>query len=193
MMGRMEFKYGLLRHSTDSHHYYGYEDDYRVAPIIPRLHKAAKDGDRNAIKELIESGENINNVYYQNGFTPLHYAALNQNLNVVQFLINTGVDVTITDQSGRTARDLLPSHGLQLRYDSMIEALQQHNIEERARALHEIATTEETLPALPYEICHYIAEIEGGTGPWLNEEINEQQNSSSIFCCFGNCFSSFFL
>ena len=195
MMGHMKFKYDLLSHSRDNHYHY-YEDDYRsAAPTIPRLHRAAKEGDINTIRQLIESGENIDSVYYQNGFTPLHYAALNQNLNIVQFLINAGADITITDQSGRTSRDLLPSHGLQLRYDAMVAELQQHNVEVRARAIHQVTNEEEGLPALPYEICEYIADIEGGTGAWLNEDINEQQeqqNSTSIFCCFCNCFSNFF-
>jgi ankyrin repeat protein len=190
----MEFKYCLLSHSRDNSYYY-YEDDYRSAPTIPRLHRASKEGDINAIRQLIESGEDINSVYYQNGYTPLHYAALNQNLNIVQFLINAGADITITDQSGRTSRDLLPSHGLQLRYDIMVAELQQHNIEVRARVIHQVTNEEEGLPALPYEICEYIANIEVGTGAWLNEDTNgqqEQQNSTSIFCCLCNCFSSFF-
>ena len=82
MMRHMEFKYDLLGHSRDNRYYY-YEDDYRSTPTIPRLHRAAKEGDINAIRQLIESGEDINSVYYQNGYTPLHYATLNQNLTLI--------------------------------------------------------------------------------------------------------------
>lgn len=191
-MRNMEFKYGLLRHTGDNYHYYE-EDDYRSAPLIPRLHNAAKRGDINLVRQLIESGEDINSIYYNNGFTSLHYATLNQNLNIVQYLINAGADVTITDQSGRTARDLLPSHGLQLRYDATIEELQRHNIEVRARVIYQVTNEEEMLPGLPYEICNYIASLEGGSGAWLYENVHEQQeNSTSIFSCFCNCFSGFF-
>lgn len=76
----------------------------------------------------------------------------------------------------------------------MITELQQHNIEVKARVIYQVINEEEMLPGLPYEICNYIASLEGGGGAWLYKNINEQQqeNSTSIFSDFCNCFSGFF-
>lgn len=53
---------------------------------MPVLDNAAKRGDIEEVRQLIESGGSIDSIYYDNGFTPLHYATLNQNLNIVQYL-----------------------------------------------------------------------------------------------------------
>jgi len=43
------------------------------------------------------------------GFTPLHYAAINGNVDMVRALLERGADASIKDSEGRTARDYVDS------------------------------------------------------------------------------------
>ena len=56
---------------------------------------------------LSEHPEHLNTAYAQNGNTPLHVAALNGKTEIVKLLLaQPGIDKTLTNKEGKTARDL---------------------------------------------------------------------------------------
>uniref|UniRef100_A0A8C4WVE6 Uncharacterized protein n=1 Tax=Eptatretus burgeri TaxID=7764 RepID=A0A8C4WVE6_EPTBU len=58
-----------------------------------------------AIKVLLASGCSVN-VQNNNGFTPLHLAAMYGSFNFTQFLLNEGADPCITNMDGLEPADL---------------------------------------------------------------------------------------
>ena len=60
------------------------------------LHEAARSGDIETAKYLIEKGANVNAIDVDGG-TPLHYAACNAHLEVVKLLIDNGADINAQD------------------------------------------------------------------------------------------------
>lgn len=62
---------------------------------------AAQRGDIEALKTLIEAGENVNEQDAQ-GWTPLHWSAGKGDVNCVAFLLEHGADVTLTGRDNRT-------------------------------------------------------------------------------------------
>ena len=187
-----EHRYMMIREDYRSDYIYGGSsgNSYENSPALPALHRAARDGNLDTIHNLLNSGTNVNDVTYH-GRTALHYAAEYNNLRIINLLINSGIDTSITDLNGRTSRDLLPDHGLQLRFDSLISGLQQHNIEVRANTLLQISTSEENLPALPYEICNVISEYASSYPESRLADVHQQQEDHApfnIFSCLSHCF-----
>eukprot|EP00854_Cymbomonas_tetramitiformis_P011052 gene11052-13071_t len=62
---------------------------------------AARDGDFRRVVELIESGSNVRTV--KKGKTPLHWAAINGHVLIVQTLLQAGAEPDIADSEGATA------------------------------------------------------------------------------------------
>lgn len=60
------------------------------------LHEAARSGDIETAKFLIEKGANVNAIDVDGG-TPLHYAACNAHLETVKLLIDNGADINAQD------------------------------------------------------------------------------------------------
>lgn len=70
-----------------------------LPPKIPKLHAAVKDNELHKVRNLIDSGVNINK-YDPHGLTPLHWATLRNKKKVVNLLLNNGAKVDIeTDPS----------------------------------------------------------------------------------------------
>lgn len=160
-------------------------DPYEEGSIIlPALHQAARVGDADTINSLLNTGTNVNNITY-NGRTALHYATENNNLRVVALLINAGADTTITDLHGNLARNLLPDHGLQLQFDSLVANLHSHNVAIRADVLAQAPIANEDSTTLPYDVCSIISEYATYHSEARLIHAYEQQhnNSLSIFSC----------
>lgn len=67
------------------------------------IHKAAKDGDLEKLKSLLdENAELINDRDPMLGYTPLHRAASQGNYEIVQYLLENGADVNPKSKKGET-------------------------------------------------------------------------------------------
>ena len=64
--------------------------DGLAAPLA--LHDASRKGDLKAVQQILESGVDIN-LRDLTGFTPLHWAAMNNQMEVAGFLIKKGADI----------------------------------------------------------------------------------------------------
>ncbi|NOZ19742.1 MAG: ankyrin repeat domain-containing protein [Planctomycetes bacterium] len=75
-----------------------------------KLRKAAKVGDVERVKQLLDAGADINatDMFSQ---TALHLAALHGHKDVVQLLIDRGANVNPTDESGATPLNYARSKG----------------------------------------------------------------------------------
>ena len=75
---------------------------------VYRLHDAAKEGNLETVKELIEKKTIKVDSFDANGLAPLHYAAKYGNKDVVDYLILNGADVN--KKAGKRARGNTPLH-----------------------------------------------------------------------------------
>ncbi len=64
------------------------------------IHEAVKTGDLQKVQELIKNDPDLVNLKDISGRTPLHWAARNDHLNIVKFLVNNGADVNAEDNQG---------------------------------------------------------------------------------------------
>lgn len=69
--------------------------------IMRSLNAAARDGDFRRVVELIKSGSDVRTV--KRGKTPLHWAAINGHLLIVQTLLQAGAEPDAADSEGATA------------------------------------------------------------------------------------------
>jgi ankyrin repeat protein len=72
------------------------------AGSLPKIHKAGRDGNIQAIKELISAGVSPD-LQTQSGSTPLHFAVGHSNLDAVKTLLDMGADPNKADYRGKTA------------------------------------------------------------------------------------------
>ena len=68
------------------------------------IHKAAERGNIEAVKQHLDTGEDVN-VKSDSGMTPLHHAAYRENNEVIELLIAKGADVNAKTKSGFTPLD----------------------------------------------------------------------------------------
>ncbi|MBZ5593952.1 MAG: ankyrin repeat domain-containing protein [Acidobacteriia bacterium] len=61
------------------------------------LIEAAKQGDLEHVRVILQSNERLANQRDESGATPLHYAALNGHRPIVQLLVDRGADINSTD------------------------------------------------------------------------------------------------
>ncbi len=66
------------------------------------LHRAAADGDIDAMKSAIQAGEELD-ATDRRGMTALHKAAANGRVKAVRLLLRKGADPQLKDRMGRTA------------------------------------------------------------------------------------------
>lgn len=83
---------------------------YDVLHLRDELHRAARTGDVQAIKECLDQGANVNSKD-QNGWTPLHRAAFRGRIESVQLLLNYGAKVDLVDDIGYTPLHLAVESG----------------------------------------------------------------------------------
>jgi ankyrin repeat protein len=69
------------------------------------LYLAIAGGNIDIVKLLITKGADVNKAAYA-GFTPLHYAAYNNQLKIAILLIDYGADVDAEDNQGKTPLDI---------------------------------------------------------------------------------------
>lgn len=62
------------------------------------LHFAAGDGDLRKVRELVESGYDINAFDEGLSFTPLHHAVKGGHIEVVKYLLSVGADVNAQEE-----------------------------------------------------------------------------------------------
>lgn len=62
------------------------------------LHFAAGDGDLKKVRELVESGYDINAFDDGLSFTPLHHAVKGGHIEVVKYLLSVGADVNANEE-----------------------------------------------------------------------------------------------
>ena len=95
-----------------------------------KLFKAACIGDNKRIIKLSKDGYNINS-QDKDGNTALHYAVKHGQIQTCKLLVSLGTDITIKNNSGSTAMDLLSSqHGKNyfefLEFLTAIEKIKDH-------------------------------------------------------------------
>src|SRR6266568_8657223 len=98
------------------------------------LIEAAKRGDLERVKRILETDDRLANLKDESGATPLHYAAMNGYRQIVQLLLERGADINSTDsQFGATptgwAIEYLRELGghLAIELDDLAYAIQTHD------------------------------------------------------------------
>ena len=76
------------------------------------LHEAAKKGDVEAVKTLLESGADVQAKEKKKGWTALHWAAYKGHGAVVTALLEYGADVNAKKKDGRTPRDVAKNNNI---------------------------------------------------------------------------------
>ena len=109
---------------------------------LENLIQAAKQGDLDHVRVILESDHSLANQKDESGATPLHYAALHGHRPIVQLLIERGADINSTDsQFGATpagwAIEYLREMGahLAIELDDVAYAIQMGDIRWVARFL----------------------------------------------------------
>lgn len=74
-----------------------------VPSFAADVHEAAKTGDLQNVRALVKANPDAVNLKDGSGRTPLHWAARNDHLGVVEFLLSSGADVQAVDNLGYTA------------------------------------------------------------------------------------------
>lgn len=75
------------------------------------LHRAARDGWGFLVKSSLDSGASINAKSVNEGYTPLHFAALNGQTEIVELLLARGAQTDIKDMRGRVPWELAAQEG----------------------------------------------------------------------------------
>ena len=76
----------------------------RMLEQIPKLFEAVAAGDLEAVKRLVEEEQATNRRHPRDGHTPLHEAARQGRLEVVQVLLKAGADLSLRDKSGEDGK-----------------------------------------------------------------------------------------
>ncbi|XP_062512437.1 serine/threonine-protein phosphatase 6 regulatory ankyrin repeat subunit B-like [Corticium candelabrum] len=63
---------------------------------------AARDGDWEEVRRLVEEGGNVNDVDTKSNSTALHWAAENENSGICSFLLSRGAKINLKDKDGQT-------------------------------------------------------------------------------------------
>lgn len=76
------------------------------------IYDAAADGDASSVKELMSYDKSQANRVDTTGWTPLHYAAAGNHVEIVKFMIENGADINLkTTTDGKDALHWAAFHG----------------------------------------------------------------------------------
>lgn len=75
----------------------------------PPLHEAAKNGDIEDVRELLDAGIDVNSLNSE-GATPLHWAAFKGHVDVAKLLVKRGAKVNALTEKGSTPLRLATTH-----------------------------------------------------------------------------------
>ena len=75
----------------------------------PPLHDAAKRGDLEQVRELLDAGIDVNSLNSE-GATPLHWAAFKGHVDVAKLLVKRGAKVNALTKKGSTPLRLATTH-----------------------------------------------------------------------------------
>lgn len=89
----------------------GYSVDSEYLLWGTPLHSAASHGSLDAAKALINVGSDVNKRAGGNEYTPLHRAAIDFRMDMIELLLSHGADPTILDNDDRTAEDIIRYFG----------------------------------------------------------------------------------
>ena len=87
---------------------------FAFAGCTPDLHKAAREGDADRVRELLDAGADVNVRNANKGrlqYTPLHWAARNGHLEIAEILISRGADLDAEDPDYSTPLYLAAEQG----------------------------------------------------------------------------------
>ncbi len=82
-----------------------------MSDLGPQLLHAAMNEDEAKLQELIDTGEDIINFRDDRTWTALHYACWRENVQIVEILLRSGADGTLTDSLGQRAIHLAAERG----------------------------------------------------------------------------------
>ena len=100
---------GLIEDKSDCFWYlklYGGVTGEKLDEISESIILASKFGHIEAIKILIENGQDVN-IIDENGMTALHYAIQGVQFSIAEFLISNGANVNATNKDGQTPLDIM--------------------------------------------------------------------------------------
>ena len=89
------------------------------------LRKACLKGYIEVTKQLLAAGADVN-AKFDNGISPLHYAAVSGRKEVAELLIAEGADVNAKDHKGRTPLDLAIGTGWGQRHPETVDLLRKY-------------------------------------------------------------------
>jgi ankyrin repeat protein len=105
------------------------------------VHDAARKGDLNKLKELVQADPSVVSSVDKMGKTPLHIAAASNQLGAAAFLIDHGVDVSAKDKNGGfTALDMALSS---FHYIDMVRLLLEHGANVNTASTQDITPLDE--------------------------------------------------
>ncbi len=81
------------------------------------VHTAAFDGDLTQVESFVKEDPSVVSHRDDEGRTPLHYAARNGHLDIVQFLLKNGADINAYDTEGWTPMRFAKFKGQMRTYD----------------------------------------------------------------------------
>lgn len=80
---------------------------------MTRLHDAVKASEAEKVKHLLQGGYAINDLD-ENGFSPLHYAVKNSNLDLVTLLLKKGADVNLGPYNAKPLNEAIKNNNLEI-------------------------------------------------------------------------------
>ena len=82
-----------------------YEDEYGFATYSKPLTYACMKNQPEIVKYLVDTGADVNEAHSENGYTPLHYAVLNNSFDIVDILLLYDAAVNPKTHDGETPLD----------------------------------------------------------------------------------------
>jgi 7,8-dihydropterin-6-yl-methyl-4-(beta-D-ribofuranosyl)aminobenzene 5'-phosphate synthase len=125
-----------------------------TACLATDIHQAAKDGDLDTLKALLEKDPTLANARNESEETPLHMAATGGHLDIVKFLIEKGSDVNASDNQKNTPLHLACYGG----FKDVAEELIIHGADIEARVTNGTTPLYWTVPGGHIEMFRFLVD-----------------------------------